>query len=427
MKSSRHVSNGTTNEIVTDFDCIVCHAEGDTGSSGTNIKAIGSLHPSSSSPVKLRNVDNVAAPGSAGTLGSNYWAWPGTSSATDTDRSNMDRFCLNCHDYDGASGINVKSSDDGLNLDATRKTTPFNSKDTLTNNRDKLTRTRITDVKSQFYAGTGGSGTGYNGNPSQHGLVALGTGYDTGPRYSTQNSTWATAWNGTHTLRSGTAINNATNGREKATLHCSDCHLIETNAHGATNAWHLLLSGTASNWTSDSVMGGQASSVTAAVVCYKCHLQTVYDTNGAKSGAKQAVGSRINHLDIDSNVHVTYGSAATNPAGAGAQLGPFCLLCHAGDGFGRIHGRGSATDGDNTQYNPAGDSANGTYTKYRFLPGAWMTWKPGTVGDNTDFTAVRSGTCYFQAAGQTMSSCSHHAAGDNAAGQTTNYGRNVTY
>jgi hypothetical protein len=77
VKSSRHVSNGTTNEIVTDFDCIVCHAEGDTGSSGTNIKAIGSLHPSSSTPVKLRNVDNVASPGAAGTLGTNYWAWPG--------------------------------------------------------------------------------------------------------------------------------------------------------------------------------------------------------------------------------------------------------------------------------------------------------------------------------------------------------------
>jgi hypothetical protein len=148
-------------------------------------------------------------------------------------------------------------------------------------------------------------------------------------------------------------------------------------------------------------MGGQASSVTAAVVCYKCHLQTVYDTNGSNKAPKQAAGSRIGHYDIDSNAHVTYGSAATNPVGAGARLGPFCLLCHAGDGFGRIHGRGSATDGDNTQYNPGGSSANGTYTKYRFLPGAWMMWKPGTAGNYTDFTAARAGTCYFQSAGET--------------------------
>jgi hypothetical protein len=427
VKSSRHVSNGTTNEIVTDFDCIVCHAEGDTGSSGTNIKAIGSLHPSSSSPVKLRNVDNVAAPGAAGTLGTNYWAWPGTSSATSTDRSNMDRFCLNCHDLNGASGINVRSGDDGLNLNATRATTPFNSADNLRNNRDRLaTRTRVTDVASQFYAGTGGSGTGYNGNPSQHGLVPLGTGYNTGGRYSTQNASWAGAWNATHTLRSGVAISSAT-GKERATLHCSDCHLTETNAHGATNAWHLLLSGAANDWTGDTIMGGQASNVTSAVVCYKCHRQTVYDTNGSNKAPKQDAGSRVNHYDIDSNAHVTYGSAATNPAGAGAQLGPFCLLCHAGDGPGRIHGRGSATDGDNTQYNPGGSSANGTYTKYRFLPGAWQMWKPGTAGNDTDFATARAGTCYFQSAGETVSSCAHHQAGGSATGQTTNYGRNTIY
>jgi predicted CxxxxCH...CXXCH cytochrome family protein len=109
IRPSRHVTNGTLTQIVTDFDCIVCHADGDTASTGTTIGTVG-IHKDLS--VDLRNVDNVANPGTAGT---NYYVWDATP--TTAKRDNMDRFCINCHDsdtsYSTASPWYVPESGDG--------------------------------------------------------------------------------------------------------------------------------------------------------------------------------------------------------------------------------------------------------------------------------------------------------------------------
>jgi hypothetical protein len=408
VRLSRHVSDGTSTEIVTNYDCAVCHAEGDvtkinagTGWTSATLHNDGST--STTRMVNLRNVDDYAG----ATFNFNK------NAVTDAMRTNMDTFCLNCHDVDGASTINVNATNNGLNLNNTRALTPFNTNDTLRNGRDGFTtRTRVVDVKSQFYAGTGGSGTGYNGNPSQHAVL--------GARYSTNDSNWTPATWTSHTLRNGDTMNVV---RERARLHCSDCHLSETNAHGAVNAWHMLLNGTPNDYTTDYDMGGVLPSTNASVVCYKCHSPTYY------GNTSQTSGTRWNHYNKEKEAY-DQGNYGGSP-GKGAELGPYCLLCHAGDGFGRIHGRGSPTDSDGdgtyagSTYTPVGGT--GTYTKQRFMPGAWMQWKPGTTEDDTAWNSATgtAQTCYFPSS-SSWSACTQHSNG-NKTGSTANYARPTRY
>ncbi|MDT8316474.1 MAG: hypothetical protein RQ824_00595 [bacterium] len=416
VKLSRHVSNGTATEIVTSFDCVVCHAEGDyakvnlnagfTSATLHNDGSTSGVSAATDRKVHLRDVDNPDS----------YFIWnknESNAATKETYRTNMDNFCMACHDTDGASGIAVNAGDNGLDLTPTADIAlkPFNSNDTIRNGRDGFTsRTRVVDVWDQFNPGSGGSGAGYNGNPSQHGVR--------GARYSTKNAGWNAsnggAWT-THTLKDGTTVLGGAGGAgETAMLHCSDCHLSETNAHGATNAWHMLLNGTVNDHTSDTVMGGQLDTTTSSVVCYKCHNSGVYSNSASTL-------PRWSH-DDDGNV---WGRSYGNELGdKGNELGPTCLQCHAGDGFGRIHGRGSATDGD--QGATYGTNI-GTYGKYRFMPGAYQSISPGTNADDTAWTqgSGTAMTCYLTP-NSTWSGCSQHS-GAKSGGGTANYGRALTY
>ncbi|MHB8845683.1 MAG: fibronectin type III domain-containing protein [Nitrospirota bacterium] len=404
VKLSRHVNDGTATEIVTDYDCIICHAEGDaiaaaagTGYVDTSKHRNGSS--SSTRMVKLRNVDFI----------NQTYDW-NKNSITETMRTNMDTFCLNCHDSDGASGLDVNATT-GLNVPAASGLTPFNSSDNLQNGRDGLTtRTRVVDVKTQLDPGTykwnagdanmptGFSASNYNGNPSQHAVL--------GPRYFGNDAGWtATAWVN-HTLRSGQTQNNAS-VREKAKLHCSDCHLSETNAHGATNAWHMLLNGTANDFTTDYAMGGVAPTTTASIVCYKCHSSAVY------ANVASTANTRFSH---DREARVWSAAYGDDTATDGAVLGPLCLLCHAGDGFGNIHGVSGT-------YNSNGD----TFARNRFMNGGYMYWDPGTSGGDAAWTdpSGTAGTCYMPTKTTIWAGCPQHTG---AAGtQTVNFGRAVKY
>jgi len=101
IRASRHVSNGTTTQIVKQWDCIVCHQEGDTSNGKTSAQHTGT--PNSNADVNLRNVDNY-------TTG---WVWNrltiGSLAAADKTimRNNMDRFCITCHDSDSSATGNV--------------------------------------------------------------------------------------------------------------------------------------------------------------------------------------------------------------------------------------------------------------------------------------------------------------------------------
>ncbi|MCK5602248.1 hypothetical protein KAR91_10275, partial [Candidatus Pacearchaeota archaeon] len=221
----------------------------------------------------------------------------------------------------------------------------------------------------------------------------------------------------THTLRNGTQMSDGSGGGvgETARLHCSDCHLSETNAHGAENAWHMLLNGTPGDFDTDEVMsGGVLDTVNSSVVCYKCH------NVGEYSEATAGLISRFDHND-DANVWpMSYGAEGGDK---GAELGPTCLICHGGNGFGRIHGRGSSTDGDDLL---TFTTDMGTYGKYRFMPGAYMTAQPGLGA--TDAAWEESGTaltCYFNPS-STWSPCAKHDPDADGAG-VSNYGRAPKY
>ncbi|MDH3976639.1 MAG: hypothetical protein OEV42_20440, partial [Deltaproteobacteria bacterium] len=419
VKLSRHVSDGTATEIVTNYDCAVCHAEGDVTAinAGTGWKSSTYHNDGSTSTdrmVSLRNVDNIAA--------APYEF--NKNAVNESMRTAMDNFCMGCHDVDGASDITVNSTNDGLDTggSVTRNLTPFNTNDAVTNGNDLMgTRTRVVDVKSQFFAGSGGSGAGYNGNPSQHAVL--------GARYSAKHSDtnagqWDTlAWTN-HSYRNGAVANVA---KETATLHCSDCHLSESNAHGATNAWYMLQNGTPNDYTTDYAMEGiiPKNDVTAStdigesMVCWKCHSPAVYSGNGIND----ATVSRTDHSDDGGGWFDV--SDFGGKVSQGAYLGPACLLCHSGDGFGRIHGRGSATDGDNGQYTPNGGT--GSFTKYRFMPGAWNAWQPGT--DDTAWNGPKTGDtgCYLPAS-SSWTACGQHSNGSKTGNAATiNYARPVKY
>lgn len=404
---SRHVSNSTGAAgnagtlIVTKWDCIVCHMEGQEAAGTTQGHTNPTNHNDAGGLVNLRNVDTP-------TTG---WAI-NNKSYNEQMRTYQDTFCMTCHDSDGAAGINVNATNNGLNLNNTRALTPFNTSDTIRNGRDTFTtRTRVVDVKSQFYAGTGGSGAGYNGNPSQHAVL--------GARYSTNNASWTAATWTANVLKNTSTINLT---RERARLHCSDCHLSEVNAHGARNAWHLLLNGTVNDITGDTAMSGVAPTTVASIVCYKCHASGVYSATGT-------AGSRYNHGNQNEPIDASYGDAATD----GAKLGPMCLLCHGGAatatgnaGFGLIHGRGTGggTGEASNTYTPAGGA--GVYSKYRFMPGAEFEWKPGTAADDTVWAVATTGTCYMGPASTTWSTCTSHDAGSGGT-FTPLYGRAVKY
>jgi hypothetical protein len=410
---SRHVINGTTpgTEIVTVYDCTLCHREGSTA----DANPVDGVHNDAGGLINLRNVD------------SRDTGWDiDNKNMDETMRSELDTFCLTCHDGDGANDIAVTgpSSSPAFALPPTgiQNLTPFNDNDNLNSNntqRDGFVRSRVIDVKTQFDPGTGGAGAGYNGNPSQHAVL--------GARYSTQHSAanpgeWDTsAWT-SHALRNGTVQSTA---KETVTLHCSDCHLTESDAHGAENAWHMLMNGVSNDYTGDMAMGGVAlSDDTNILVCYKCHNQNVYFPTAAS-------GSRVDHGEDAKWDDAGYGTGSD-----AALLGPQCLNCHAGDGFGNIHGVSGTYDPFLTGQSGAPGNLQGTrFTRYRFMPGAWMLWSPGgggsggATGDDTSWNTATNGTCYF-AGSSSWSNCTQHSGtpgSTNSNRVTTNYGRPVKY
>jgi hypothetical protein len=412
---SRHVINGTTpgTEIVTVYDCTLCHREGST----TDANPVDGVHNDAGGLVNLRNVD------------SRDTGWDiDNKNMTEAKRTELDTFCLACHDGDGANDIAVTgpSSSPAFALPPTgiQNLTPFNDNDNLNSNnaqRDGFVRSRVIDVKTQFDPGTGGAGAGYNGNPSQHAVL--------GARYSTQHSAtnsgeWdVSAWT-SHALRNGTVQSTA---KETVTVHCSDCHLTESNAHGAANAWHMLMDGVVNNYTNDTAMGGVALDDDPTIlVCYKCHNQSVYSS--ASGGGR---GSRVDHAEDSKWPQAGYGTGAD-----AALLGPQCLNCHAGDGFGNIHGVSGQYDPFLTGQSGAPGNLQGTrFTRYRFMPGAWMLWSPGgggsggATGDDTSWNTATNGTCYF-AGSSSWSNCTQHngtPGSTNSNRVTTNYGRPVKY
>jgi hypothetical protein len=370
QQASRHVFGGT----VSNWDCIVCHREGDETKAELTPGEVDttSLHNNGGTPVvDMRNVDNI-------TTG---WVWD-KNNTSDAMFSNMDSFCMGCHDVDGASGINVRSTDDGVNLDATRALTPFNSTDDVsegigggTVNMAGYERLEVIDVATQFDPA----------NPSHHAVLDQA--------YLSHNADWGdAAWVST-TLKSG---QNLTSVYEAASLHCADCHTVDSadgGAHGGSSGFML-----------------QAGSIDET--CFICHNSNVYfDPDRAFRGI-----SRWDH-DQDGSV---WNPADGSILGAYSGVeGSVCLNCHGGDpavdGFGGIHGLQPAA--------VAGADWRSGEERYRFQGGSYMSHSPSSWTETSGGTA----TCYFAPGNknQAWSSCSQHE--DTETGRTSdpNYSRGV--
>uniref|UniRef100_C6E630 Fibronectin type III domain protein n=1 Tax=Geobacter sp. (strain M21) TaxID=443144 RepID=C6E630_GEOSM len=336
VRPSRHIKNTTVKNV----DCIICHAEGDITSTESSVKQVGSH---TNGVVKLRNVDAQANPGTAGT---NFWNWPGRRSGgaaiTSADRDNMDRFCINCHDADGANTITVSTAGTGITTGTAlaRRLTPFNP----------LDGGSPLNVKSQF-----NSGNAVGSNYASHHNLNIYT-----KRYTAAYaSTYASRGGWTGTSKDGAAMTWDTG------LHCSDCHLNESNAHGARNAARML-----QNKNGADAAATNASDGTGSFVCYRCHLSTVYNNTNVTVTGK----ARIAHDSLD-NVPWAVGSYNDH--------GIICLNCHMGGGVnsvGGIHGNNRSV----TTLN------QGTTKSYRFIYGGQL----GLNISEANWSTTTTPSCY---------------------------------
>lgn len=421
IRRSRHVSNGTTTEIVTDFDCIVCHMEGDVTSVTGDIKTNPSYHGADggSTSVDLRNVDSHT---------SVAVAWPGrrlsTWTATTTQRDGMDNFCLNCHDSDTSSAtpnrggswdIAVNSTNSGLLTGGpvSRRMTPFNTQDNQLNAREGDTGLRaarqnmgVLDVRGQFnYQNL----TGKNW-ASHHNLRQFTK------RYNTRNTTaWPNAAWTTYTTKEGQNIQTA---GETAGLHCSDCHLNEVNAHGTRNTFYMLsdASGNDASFTNIGLTN-------STDICSKCHAATTYGEGNSSTASRTTAhgqsGGRCDNIaggDVDGLAKLGWTGGTAN---ADNQLS--CLGCHGGMAFGMIHGT-------NSTYNPW-KSTTWTSKRYRFMGGGgsmrWYSPNGTGTGNDTSWEGTSGIGCYTIGAADNFGTCTNHSTG--RTGANSNRSRPLEY
>ncbi|MDH3519669.1 MAG: hypothetical protein OEM49_04360, partial [Myxococcales bacterium] len=302
--TSHHVNDGTGAQIVTKWDCVVCHSEGDVLTGDTD----SAYHQKDG--VQLRDVDT----------GTVYSDWSGL---TPFERSS---FCLSCHDADGATLITGRTDADP---DATTNNlNPFN--DGITNAHEPNgfdgtpaphSRGAVVDVQGQFDTL----------NASHHAVLGPGyvyaadcvapgdphpccTGAGTGPSCA---------------LPFGSAVSGAIQGARtdldwNSVLDCEDCHYgtatTKLSAHGTLNARYLLrdIDGNDTLPADDSTLN-----------CRRCH-----DPEGTGLYPDHTRGAHMaNALNL---------------------FGIACLSCHGGGEYGGIHGVDApVTDDDGGgSYNP---------------------------------------------------------------------------
>jgi hypothetical protein len=247
--------------------------------------------------------------------------------------SNMDNFCMSCHDSDGATGI---ADIQALMVAAPGKTAnaanPFG--DTISNQYDQLERPAVVDAKGQFNTSNPShhavSGKKYNARTRGDGIVP---GTITSAAFAANSSAAmpgkrstifdAGKFNPTYvTLGNASPEIGARNGGsalgDDSTLHCGDCHTVGQyreadknvlpfnkaviGAHGSNNEYMLR-----NNIGTDEKHIGRATDVTGLIndfsntkpylVCFNCHLDTAYDKDGngtAHGGERTATQTACN-------------------------------------------------------------------------------------------------------------------------------------
>jgi hypothetical protein len=350
--TSHHVNDGTGSQVVTKWDCVVCHAEGDVLTGSTN----DTYHQKDG--VQLKNVDTGVA----------YADW---STLTASKRS---EFCLSCHDSNGATIVSGRTDDPNEPDDTDDPNNPFNDEvanahegagfndpNVLAHPRGRCDTTktiacadnapcptgescqlyRVVDVKSQFSLT----------NASHHAVL--------GPAYGGSEPT----------PPAGILTAAITGGYSwTSTLECESCHYgpgsgnAPLSGHGTANARYML---------QDSA-GNDTLATGTTVVCYACH-------NPSDDNSNYDQHDQGNHTNDDWNLY---------------SIG--CLNCHGGGEMGGIHGVNAQVE-DDTSGQP--------YVPNVFTYGAALdlisTWVPD-VGTTVTCSAKDRNIPYL------LSNCDRH-------------------
>ncbi len=433
-----------TASALTEKDCQVCHAEYDQAAGTTSALHANGL-------IDLRSGDNATSfyeydpstfLGSPATANSGNATWkkemsgrtqpddtvgtpnvacalPKAPPAGWTCTKGLDRFCLSCHDSDGASA-SYALGDTG----ATAKN-PF-----FDNTAGAAVISNEYDQQNRATLATASGGTGGVVDIERR-VAVTGRAYTAADRDASMapaNRSGAFARNdppegafsrhairglsqsvyvGTSPAWDGTTYFNTVNGNQWASssvMNCADCHTNDGantttgNAHGATSEY-MLKDATG--------LAGIGSSNTT-VVCAQCHVGAKYvsgthtNNGGDFSWTTGANGKLGSARWAEANVGNVYGWACGNCHGNGApsKAGSTFPTGSSGyGGYGTIHGT--------SQVLGTGDAgATGSRNGYRFMTGGGMRYYiPG------DWTTSAARNCVTLAggAGDSWGGCTKHS------------------
>jgi len=357
-RQSHHVGDGgVMGGALTDFDCVVCHAEGAV--SGTDTVTNPTYHGGDGGPttIDLKSADDgavvfsydkAAVAASAGAAAN--WHSGNATWRTQTSTA-LDPFCLTCHDANGAL-TSYNATDGGTPLN------PFGDA-LITNNYDEGDRGRVVDIYTKVVATTDQDGDGIpdpdQGIYSRHAIRGKAT-----SRYQSYQAIAGgnTIWEGDATAGQSLFTNMGTDEfgkpvwNDTSVMGCGDCHTVD-GANGANGNAH----GSPSEYLLKDASGGSTEGTYAAFsyVCYRCHVVGRYQYGGPLG---THTGNSSEWVDTTSGV-----GAANRNTGDGNFFGMACMACHGGTGFGNIHGTSEVLG-------VGEDGGAGTRNAYRFMNGA---------------------------------------------------------
>jgi hypothetical protein len=395
-RQSHHVGNGgVMGGALTNFDCVVCHAEGgvSAGETVTNPTYHGGDGGTTTIDLKssddgavVFSYDKAAIAASAGAAAD----WNSADATWRTETStHLDPFCLTCHDADGAAtSFNATDGGDALN--------PFGDA-LITNDYDQQDRGRVVNIAARVVATTDQDGDGIADPPqgiySRHAI----RGQSQSRYVAYQNIAGGnTLWEGDATSGTSLLTNLGTDElgnpvwNDTSVMGCADCHTTD-GANGANGNAH----GSPSEYLLKDAAGGAAEGTYAGLSygCYRCHVPGRYQFGGALG---DHTGNSSDWVDT-----TALAGAANRNANNGNIFGMACANCHGGTGFGTIHGTSEVLGiGE--------DGGAGTRNAYRFMNGASLRFydPQGWTG-----TAV---TCYTLSRNTTpdsFGSCTKHNRG----------------
>ncbi len=411
-KQSHHVGNGGTymGGTLLAEDCVVCHGEGQMsgGAATTNDPLHGGT--GGDTRVNLRNVDTGATyvydktviAGAAATWGSGNANW-----VTQTS-TNLDPFCLACHDANGANLVDGAAAT--LGEVGAAKLNPFNDA-AITNEYDQWNRGRVVDIASRVVSSgsdldAGGEPRGPDGIPdppqgiySRHAIRGQSVSV-----YGSQSLPNA-YWNQTNYAWNDTSV-----------MGCADCHTVDGangtagNAHGS-NSEYLLKDGSG---------GATEGNSLATYVCVRCHNVNEYDASGHS-------GNGNNFQDYTANTGYGPDNGRVPEGNTGGNLyGMACTNCHAGvvnqsgaREYGTIHGTSQVMG---TGPLDMSDNPTGTpHEAYRFMNGNSMRFF-----DPQGWTGA-SVSCYTLANGDEFGGCTKHSGAAGGLSKPAARVRNLSY